>query len=110
MEVPAGHSFKFDVLLVEFVATSFLVFAVLVSAGNPIAVAGTLFCLILASGPITGAHFNPAVTLAVFIWNRKFKKDLCFMLMIFVAEFAGGLLGVFWSWLVLQPAKIIGST
>lgn len=108
MEVAAGHANKWDVLLVEFLASSVLVYAVLASGGNAGAVAGTLFCLILACGPISGAHFNPAVTVAVYVWNRKFKKDLGFMIMLILTEFAGALLGIFWAWLVLMPEGIYG--
>jgi len=67
-------------LLAEFVGTAFLLLAVVGSGimaerlcggnvglallANAIATGGALIALILAFGPISGAHFNPAVTLA----------------------------------------------
>jgi glycerol uptake facilitator-like aquaporin len=47
--------------------TAMLVYAVNVSGGNPIAVAFTLFSCILIGGPITGGHFNPAVSTGYFL-------------------------------------------
>lgn len=42
-----------------------------------------LFALLLIGGPITGAHYNPAVTVGVYISNRHWKEDiLMFALMI----------------------------
>jgi glycerol uptake facilitator-like aquaporin len=38
---------------------------------NSLATAGALVALILTFGPISGAHFNPVVTLA-FAWRREF--------------------------------------
>jgi glycerol uptake facilitator-like aquaporin len=38
--------------------------------GNTLATAAILYVLITALGPISGAHFNPAVTLA-FVWRRE---------------------------------------
>ena len=68
-------------LLAEFIGTSFLLAAVVgsgimgvnLSAGNDgvallanaAATAGMLYVLIVLFGPISGAHFNPAVTLAM---------------------------------------------
>jgi glycerol uptake facilitator-like aquaporin len=34
-----------------------------------------LFALLLIGGPITGAHYNPAVTLGVYISNKHWKED-----------------------------------
>jgi glycerol uptake facilitator-like aquaporin len=34
-----------------------------------------LFALLLIGGPITGAHFNPAVTLGVYISNRNYVEQ-----------------------------------
>jgi glycerol uptake facilitator-like aquaporin len=64
-------------------------------------VAFTVFALILISGPITGAHFNPAVTMGVYISNKDWREDATFCLMIMVAEFIGGIWGVCLTWMCL---------
>jgi glycerol uptake facilitator-like aquaporin len=61
--------------------------------GNTLATAAILFVLITMLGPISGAHFNPAVTL-VFALRREIAPGLA--LAYAAAQFAGGILGV-WS-------------
>jgi len=63
--------------LVEFIGTFFLVatigFTVLApGAGDmaPLAIGATLMVMIFAGGYISGGHYNPAVTLAVFMRGR----------------------------------------
>ena len=63
--------------LVEFIGTFFLVatigFTVLApGAGDmaPLAIGATLMVMIFAGGYISGGHYNPAVTLAVFLRGR----------------------------------------
>lgn len=58
--------------LVEFIGTFFLVFVILVSAGEfqPLAIGSILMVMIFAGGHISGAHYNPAVTLAVWIRGK----------------------------------------
>lgn len=58
---------------------------------NAIATGGALIALIQTFGPISGAHFNPVVTLA-FAWRDKTpRKELLFYL---IAQFFGAWLGV----------------
>jgi len=60
--------------------------------GNTIATGAILVVLILIFGPISGAHFNPAVTL-VFALRREISPGEA---AVFVAvQVAGGILGVF---------------
>ena len=68
MEVEGGRNNKLTVCIYEFLGASGLVYAVLASGGSDKAVAGTLFILILLAGSVSGAHFNPAVTAAVWLY------------------------------------------
>jgi len=58
----------------EFIGTLFLVLAIGLT-GNPLAIGMALAVLVYMGGHISGAHYNPAVTLAV--WMRgKLKGNL----------------------------------
>jgi glycerol uptake facilitator-like aquaporin len=75
-------------VVAEFLGTGFLVTAVVGSGvmgerlasgniaiallANTIATGAALVALILTFGPISGAHFNPAVTIAM-PWNTAFR-------------------------------------
>jgi glycerol uptake facilitator-like aquaporin len=58
---------------------------------NTIATGAGLVALILTFGPISGAHFNPAVTLAVASQGGLSWRDVPFYV---VAQFSGGFVGV----------------
>jgi len=64
-------------LLVEFIGTFFLVFTVGMTVLHtpagvipPIAIGAALMVMIFAGGHISGGHYNPAVTLAVFVRGK----------------------------------------
>ena len=59
--------------------------------GNTLATGAMLFVLISMLGPISGAHFNPAVSLVF-----RFRKELttATLLAYITAQLAGGILGV----------------
>lgn len=59
--------------------------------GNTLATAAGLVVLILILGPVSGAHFNPAVT-AVFALRREISPSLAAAYI--AAQIAGGVLGV----------------
>jgi glycerol uptake facilitator-like aquaporin len=61
--------------------------------GNTLATAAILFVLITMLGPISGAHFNPAVTL-VFALRREIGAGIA--LAYVAAQLGGGIIGV-WS-------------
>ena len=69
--------------IVEFIGTFFLVFTignvvVEPGAGNlaPLAIGVMLMVMIYAGGHISGGHYNPAVTLAVFLRGKCDAKDV----------------------------------
>ena len=93
-------------LVAEFVGTAFLLAAVVGSGvmaetltddvglqllQNAFATAGVLAALILALGPASGAHFNPAVTLADRVFGGISTRDASGYV---VAQVLGGVVGV----------------
>jgi glycerol uptake facilitator-like aquaporin len=59
---------------------------------NSLATGAGLFVLIQCLGPISGAHFNPAVSLVEALWGRLERKHLPAY---WAAQLLGGVLGVF---------------
>ena len=59
--------------------------------GNTIATGSILYVLITVFGPISGAHFNPAVTIAMLISKKIFIKDA---LIFIILQILGAGLGV----------------
>ncbi len=68
--------------LVEFIGTFFLVLTIVMTvlggagAMAPVAIGSALMVMIFAGGHISGAHYNPAVTLAVFLRGKCPASDV----------------------------------
>ncbi len=89
-------------LIAEFIGTLFLVTAALLGGGSVpgLAPAATLCLCIFAMGHVSGGHYNPAVSLGVFLRGRMTKKEL---IEYACAQFAGAL--VAWVlWRILHGA------
>jgi len=81
--------------LVEFIGTFFLVFTVGMSVRSgaplaPLAIGASLMVMIFAGGHVSGGHFNPAVTLAVFFRSRG-KGGKSDLVPYWIAQFLAGL-------------------
>lgn len=79
--------------LTEFIGTFFLVFTICcaVPSGSvlaPVAIGSALMVMIFAGGHVSGAHYNPAVTLAVMLRGRCPIADA---IPYMVAQFAGAI-------------------
>ena len=87
METPTGHDRKGTVCLYEFLGQIFFMYAVIVGAGSGSDFAGivgplTLFAIVNIYGGVSGGHFNPAVTIGVFVREEKKSENFLFMIMI----------------------------
>lgn len=97
--------------IVEFIGTFFLVFTVGMTVINPggagpmapLAIGSALMVMIYAGGHISGGHYNPAVTLAVWTRGRCETKDA---IVYFVAQAAAGLVAAFVV-LYMKPGREI---
>jgi aquaporin Z len=78
-------------LVVEFIGTFFLMFTVgmaVATAGQlaPLAIGAALMVMVFAGGHVSGAHYNPAVSTAVFLRGKLTRQE-------YVAYFATQVLG-----------------
>jgi len=73
--------------ITEFIGTFFLVLAVALT-GNALAIGATLMVMIFAGGHISGAHYNPAVTLAVLIRGKVSLPDAVVYIIVQIAAAA----------------------
>ena len=92
-----------DKLLVEFIGTFFLVLVIGMTAFDPslpeglapVAVAAVLASLIFATGHVSGAHFNPVVTLAFTIRGSTPRNEAGpFMLVQIAGAVLAGLVAI----------------
>jgi len=60
--------------ITEFIGTFFLVLVVALT-GNAAAIGAVLMVMVFAGGHISGAHYNPAVTLAILIRGKISARD-----------------------------------
>lgn len=76
--------------LAEFFGTLLFVLAIVVT-GRPLLIAATFLAVILLTGPISGGHINPAVTLSlVFNGDLPIRDALPYI----IAQIAGGLTAI----------------
>ncbi len=76
--------------ITEFIGAFFLIFVIALT-GNPIAIGAVLMVMIYMGGPISGGHYNPAVSLGVYLRGKLELKD---MLIYWVVQILGGLAAV----------------
>ena len=93
--------------VMEFIGTFGLVFTVCAavfakSSAAPLAIGSVLMVLVYAGGHISGAHYNPAVTLGVLIRGRMPMSDVAPYV---VAQLVGGVLAAAVARFVMNPGE-----
>src|SRR6187549_3342666 len=77
--------------IVELIGTFFLVITIGLTS-NPIAIGFVLTALVYMGGHISGANYNPAVSLAIFMRKKLSAKDL---IIYWVFQIIGAILAAF---------------
>lgn len=107
METPKGHDRKALVCIYEFLGEIFFMYIAIVSGGtgsDSWGIAGplALFAVINIFGGVSGGHFNPAVTLGVYVREAQWARNFLFMLVIIASQIAGALVGMLLASLSLR--------
>ena len=107
METPKGHDRKFLVCLFEFLGQIFFMYCATVagcSGSDWAGIAGplALFAVINVFGSVSGGHFNPAVTLGVYVREAKWVENFFFCIFIIASQILGATVGAFLSYSVLR--------
>lgn len=109
MSSQPDHNPAFRKYAVEFVGTFFLLMAICMAVsgglGNlaPVAIGMMLMVMVYAGGHISGAHYNPAVSVAVYLRGKLKAGDL---LPYIVAQCLGGTLAVMLAGFLLESMGI----
>ncbi len=101
--------------LVEFIGTFFLVLVVGLSviepggagAMAPLAIGATLMVMVYAGGHLSGGHYNPAVTLAVFLRGKCAAKDVAPYM---IAQVLGGVIAALLVGFNKSGATVVAAT
>ena len=78
-------------IFVEFFGT-FIFLSVILETGKAIPIALALAAMIFWGGAISGGHFNPAVSIMMFL---KGKKNLLTTILYILAQVVGGILALY---------------
>jgi len=91
----------------EFIGTMFLCLTVALAAGSSsiaaIAIGCVLMVLVYAGGHVSGAHYNPAVTLAIVVAGRG-KITAFDAIMYVMSQLAGAIVAALLSWALIGQA------
>ena len=104
MEVASGRRNLAIILMYECLCAMMLLYTICMTAGSYVGKFGVIFTvmgLVLISAPITGAHFNPAITLSVYISNKDWRKEWDLFIYVSLAAFVGAWWGCSLAWIAL---------
>ena len=110
METPRGHDRKLLVCIYELIGQILFMYIALVSGGSGSdswGIAGplALFVVVNIFGGVSGGHFNPAVTLGVYVREAKWAENFIYTLMILTSQLSGALIGMMLASTVLRVQK-----
>ncbi|CAG9331404.1 unnamed protein product [Blepharisma stoltei] len=96
----------FRMLLAEAIGTFVLTFTVGVSTSEPFTVGGALWAAMVATAFVSGAHFNPAITLSIitrkYINNTLSQPELVKFLLYMVVQFFSAFIASLCAWGIIR--------
>ena len=95
------------VALYELIGTSFIMYAIMLNSGALTSGTVISFGMSLLAWNVSGGHFNPCLTVAMYVAEKDFGGNLITALIMIVAQFVGAFAGVLWGYLaILAPGQV----
>ena len=91
----------FQLIIYELLGTALITYGVVLDKGTYLLGIDMTAIMMLLAWNISGGHFNPAITLGVYIAEKKFGENAMTMLVMIAAQFVGAFLGIFIGWLAV---------
>lgn len=82
------------IALYEFVGTAIFLLGINFSNGSGLVVGLSLFIAAILTGRVAGGHYNGSVTIAVYIIERKWVRNLPIAIVILIADIIGAYVGI----------------
>lgn len=97
---------KIGVLLYELIGTSLIMMALIIANGNfGLIASGVTFAMMCIAYNVSGGHFNPAITVGMFVADLKnLKSNLMPLLLMIAGQFAGAFLGILFGFFAVIDA------
>ena len=94
MEKLYGHKIFGPVLFAELTGTCLLMLACNLAGDENLLVPLAYFALVTCFYEVSGGHFNPAVSIGVWISEKRYVHNLLFLISISLFQFLGALLAL----------------
>ena len=76
---------RVGVLMMEFFGTAIIMYALMMYEGLYMATSKVTLIMMLLAWDLSGGHFNPTITIGVYVSQKKFGQQLVTMLTLLVA-------------------------
>ena len=98
---------KIGVFVYEMLGTSMIMYAFMVNRGLfNYGAKFVTFAMMVIAWNVSGGHFNPAISLGVYVSEKKWGGNALTLLLMMAGQFAGAFLGILWGYLALIDSKI----
>lgn len=115
MDIEGGYDNKGYIVLEEMIGTALIMIAVncgqnIMPSLQPIAIGLIVTMSIIMFDKVTGAHFNPAVTIGCYITegirdSKNWALNFSIFIWYLIAEFVGATIGVIFVWLIKETLE-----
>ena len=89
-----GKRHYFWICLYEFLGSVIFLLGINFASGNALIIGMSFFIASVLTGKVNGAHYNMSVTIAVYIIERKWLKNIRIALIIIIADLLGATVGI----------------